>query len=483
MKDILNWIAGAEKAAGTDFFTKINPHDGQPLCRAARSSGKVIDEAVSAAKKAQGAWADLPGVKRGEILNGFTALLKKNREEIARIASLETGRSVHSILGETDGAISLGFFFAGEGQRLYGKTVASGVPNRQVSIIRQPLGVAALIIAANTPVANVAWKIFPALITGNSVVLKAAEDAPATAWIFGKIAREAGIPDGVLNIIQGFGAEAGSALVDHPDVSVVSFTGSTEVGRTIALKAAERFCRVSLELGGKNPLVVCDDADLENAVSWTILSAFGNAGQRCSAASRLIVFESVYDRFRQMLLDRTKKLKIGNQDTDDFGPLISERQLQKVLSIIDRAGRAGATIITGGHRLTDQAHAGGYYAAPTLIENVGPKDEISTVEVFGPVAVLHRTKDLQEALSLSNDSPYGLTAAIHTQNLNRAHWFSERVQAGIVSINGGTFGSEPHLPFGGVKQSGNGTREPGIEALNVYTELKNVCLNLDPGKI
>lgn len=482
VREIPNRIGGVETAAA-DTFVKKNPHDGAPLFRVARSGAGDVGQAVRAAKAAQGRWAALPPAKRGEILTEVALELRKKRDEAARIVALETGKSLHVALAETDGAVQLGLFFGGEGQRFYGRTVASGVAHRQVFTVRQPIGVAGLIVPANTPIANVAWKVFPALLCGNAAVLKAAEDAPGTAWIFGRIAREAGLPDGVLNVVQGMGEEAGAALVEHPDVGVVSFTGSAAVGRRVAMKAAERFCRVSLELGGKNPLVVCDDADLENAVSWTLLSAFSNAGQRCSAASRILVFDAVYEAFKKKLVERAQALRAGVADGDDLGPLINEDHLMRVLSAVERAAGRGAKILTGGRRLTDPAHAAGYYMAPALLENAGPRDEISTAEIFGPVAVLYRVKDLEEAIALSNDSVYGLTSAIHTQNLNRAHEYARRVQAGVVSVNAGTYGSEPHLPFGGLKQSGNGTREPGVEALDVYSEIKNVYINVDPSNL
>jgi aldehyde dehydrogenase (NAD+) len=405
--------------------------------------------------------------------------MRKYQEEIASIVSLETGMSFKQALGETGGAIAQGEFMAGEGRRLYGRTTTSAVPNKYAMVVRQPLGVAGLIIAANTPIANVAWKIFPALICGNAAVLKAAEDTPATAWIVGRIAKEVGLPPGVLNIIQGYGEEAGAPLVASPEVDVISFTGSTEVGRQIAEVAARRLAKVSLELGGKNPLVVCDDADLENAANWVLLSAFSNAGQRCASGSRIIIFDSIYERFREMLVDQTEKLKVGPGDDDDFGPVINERQLTNMLSAVERAREKGAVVLTGGRRLTDAAHVNGFYMAPTILENVGPQDEISTKEIFGPITCLYRVKDFAEALSLANNSPYGLTACIHTRSIHRAIEFSQKIQAGVAMVNGGTFGSEPHMPFGGLKQSGNGTREPGTEALDVYSELKDICINID----
>ncbi len=481
IREVPNWIGGAEKNAPATFIKK-NPHDGTPLSRVARSGAAEIADAVRAAKAAQPAWADLPVAARAARLGEFAARVKAAREEVARTAALETGKTLPAALGETDGAVALAVYFAGEGQRYHGRTVASSVPNREISVVRQPIGVAGLIVPANTPVANVAWKLFPALLCGNAAVLKAAEDAPATAWTFARLAREAGLPDGLFSVVQGLGSEAGAALVAHPDVGVVSFTGSAVAGRAVAMKAAERFCRVSLELGGKNPFVVCDDADLEKAVHWAVLSAFSNAGQRCSSASRILVFDAVYETFRAKLVERAARLRAGVAEGDDFGPLISEEHLSRVLAAVERARKGGAKVLAGGGRLTGPAHASGYYMAPTLLEGAAPAEEISTCELFGPVAALYRVKGLGEAIAFSNDSPYGLTSAIHTQSLHRAHEYAQRVQAGVVSVNGGTFGSEPHVPFGGLKQSGNGTREPGAEALDVYSELKNVVVNFDPSK-
>jgi len=479
-----NWIDGVERSAlSGELFDKQNPADGTLLCRVARSRAEDVQQAVGAARQAQPEWAGLPPVKRGEILHDVAMGLREHREEIARIVALETGKSHKDALGETSGAISLGLFFAGEGQRFYGRTTTSGVINRQAMTIRQPLGVAGLIVAANTPIANVAWKVFPALICGNAAVLKAAEDTPVTAWVFGQIARQAGLPPGVLNIVQGYGEEAGAPLVASPDVDVVSFTGSTAVGRQIAIVAGERLAKVSLELGGKNPLVVCDDADLENAAKWVLLSAFSNAGQRCASASRVIVFDAIYDQFRNMLVERAQRLRVGPADNDDFGPVINRGQLDNMLNVVERARQKGAVILTGGHRLTDPEHCRGFYMAPTLIENVGAHDEISTVELFGPIACLYHATDFAAALSLANDSPYGLTACIHTRSVHRAIQFTQKVQAGVVMVNAGTYGSEPHMPFGGLKQSGNGWREPGTEAVDVYSELKDVYINIDPDQV
>lgn len=478
-KQVPNWIGGHERpAASGEAIDKFNPADGSLLCQVTRSGAEDTDAAIASAQAAFPAWRDTTPVARGQVLYDVVQALRAAREEMARVVALETGKSYKMALGETDGAIALGLFMAGEGQRLYGRTTTSGTPNKWAMTVRQPLGVAGLIIAANTPIANVAWKVFPALICGNTAVLKAAEDTPLSAWLFGRIAREAGLPDGVLNIVQGLGREAGAPLVSDPRVAVVSFTGSTAVGREIAEVVGRRMGRVSLELGGKNPLVVCDDADLDNAVKWVLLSAFSNAGQRCASGSRIIIFDAVYDRFRDMLVEATRKLRVGTGDDDDLGPVINERQLNNMLRSVESAREAGARVLVGGSRVGD-----GYFMAPTLVENVHPSDEISRKELFGPIATLYRVPDFAAALELANDSDYGLTACIHTRSMHRAMEFMGRVESGVVVVNAGTFGSEPHMPFGGVKQSGNGSREPGTEALDVYSNLKDVYITFDPAQV
>lgn len=472
-KMALNWINGSEMGAATgEDFAKLNPASEQEIARIPRSTAADIDRAVEAASAAFPAWSILPAVRRGQILQAIADAMRARRSEMAAIVALETGKSLKDALGETDGAIQLGHFFAGEGMRLYGRTTTSAVPGKTAATIRCPIGIAGLIIAANTPIANVAWKVFPALICGNTAVLKAAEDTPLTAWLFGQIAREAGLPNGVLNIVQGTGIDAGAPLAEHPDVAVLSFTGSTAVGRRLAEAAGKRLARISLELGGKNAFIVCDDADIDNAVRWAALSAFSNAGQRCAAGSRLIVFDSVYETFRERLLATTRSLKLGTADTDDLGPVINGRQISNMVRAVDAARQEGATVLCGGMRLDKP----GYFLSPCLIENCDPKSALSRTELFGPIASLYRVAGYHEAIAMANDSPYGLTAAIHTKNIDRAMHFVQAIQAGVATVNGGTYGSEPHMPFGGVRQSGNGSREPGTEALDVYSSLKDVYM-------
>lgn len=483
-KLIPNWINGNEHPAKAgEWFDKLNPADGKLLTRVARSRADDVFASIESAKHAFSAWSETPAVQRGLILHRIVAGIQSHQEEIAHIVAAETGKSYKDAFGETGGAIQCGLFYAGEGQRLYGRTTTSGTPNKYAMTVRQPIGVAGLIIAANTPIANVAWKIFPALICGNTAVLKASEDTPITAWIMGRIARDAGLPAGVLNVIQGFGEEAGAPLVEHPDVSVISFTGSTKVGSYIQRAAGPRFARISLELGGKNALVVCDDADLENAAKWVLLSAFSNAGQRCASTSRIVIFDSIYEKFCALLVEKANELRVGVSDQDDFGPVINEDQLNNMVSAVERARKNGANVLIGGGRLSDASHKDGYYMSPTLIDGVTPHDEISECELFGPVAILYRAQGFDEALALVNDSPYGLTASIHTRSIHRAMRFCDKVQTGVAVVNAGTHGSEPHMPFGGRKQSGNGSREPGTEALNIYSELKDLYINIDPDQI
>jgi alpha-ketoglutaric semialdehyde dehydrogenase len=449
----------------------------------ARSEITDVDAAVQAAKTAQPAWATTPPVQRGMILHAVCNALESRQKDLADVAAKETGKAPKEAFGEAGGAIALGRFFAGEGQRLYGRTTTSGTSDKYAMTVRQPCGVAGLIIAANTPIANVAWKVFPALICGNAAVLKAAEDTPATAGLFAKIANDAGLPGGVLNVVQGYGTECGVPLVMHPDVDVISFTGSTKVGKWIGEVCGKMLKKVSLELGGKNPLVVCDDADLDEAVKWVCLSAFSNAGQRCAAGSRIIVFDKVYEPFRASLVAATEALKVGATDDDNLGPVINERHLQNMLAVIEKAVKDGARRLTGGKQLTDSEHAKGYYFAPTVIENASPNADISRLELFGPIAALYRVSDYDEAIRLANDSPYGLTACIHTRSVDRGIDFAHKVKSGVAVINAGTFGSEPHMPFGGLRESGNGSREPGTEALDVYSELKNVYIQVRPSQL
>lgn len=478
---VFHWINDKEvESSSNNSFEKLNPANGTLLTHVTRGNKGDVDQAINSAVKKFDEWKSTPVISRADFLRNATQLMEVNKEEIAEIVHQETGKSMKDANSEVNGAIELGFFYAGEGRRFYGKLTTSAMPHRQVMIIREPVGVAALIVPANTPIANVAWKVFPALLCGNTIVLKASKDTPYSALWFAKILKEAGLPSGVLSVVQGFGKDVGTALIEDERISLISFTGSVEVGRQIQEKAGPRFTKISLELGGKNPFVVCDDADLENAANFAVLSAFSNAGQRCASGSRIIVFEKVYDVFKKLLLEKTKKLKVGISDIDDLGPVINELQMKKILTAVEKAKKEGAKVLIGGNRLTDTVHKNGYYILPTILEDVSPDADISSSELFGPVTALYKVKDFNDAISVANNSPYGLTAAIHTSNIHRIQEFIRRVQVGVVSINGPTYGSEPHMPFGGVKNSGNGTREPGTEAVDFYSNLKMVYIKHDP---
>lgn len=452
----------------------VNPATGRVINRVLASRAADVEGAVSAARAAFPDWSGRSAVARGDLLFRLCQRIEDAGAAIAAIAAEETGKTRSDALGEVGAAVQCGRFFAGEGTRLFGRTMPSGTRGKYNATVRQPIGVAGLIIASNTPVANVAWKLFPALICGNSVVMKAAETSPGTALAIARLAAEAGLPPGVFNVVQGTGAEAGAALVAHPGTDVISFTGSTAVGRQIAEICARQLKKVSLELGGKNPFVVCADADLDRAVRWACLSIYSNAGQRCAAASRLLVQDTIYDQFRERLVAATSEVKVGVEEGDLCGPVISGAALSRILEAVDRAVAEGATVLIGGERAVSPALRDGFFMLPTLIEGVAHGHGISTTELFGPVGLLYRFKTYDDALRLANDSPYGLTACIHTRDVDRAMHFAHHVAAGVAVVNAGTYGSEAHMPFGGLRRSGNGTREPGTEALDVYSNLKDI---------
>ena len=465
VEKVENLVGGRSiPAASGGTFDKLRPADGSLLCRVPRSGATEIEAAVTAARAAQAGWPAETPVERGRLVREIALALQARRDETAELVAEETGKSIELALGEADAAIEMGFFVAGEGRRLYGRTTTSAMPNRTVLATRRPVGVAALIVSFNTPLPNYAWKVFPAVFCGNVAVLKPSEHTPLSAAFFGELCREF-LPPGVLNVVHGLGDEAGPPLIESTDVDLVSFTGSAETGRWINEHAGRRLAKVVLELGGKNALVVCDDADLDRAVEWSLASAFSNAGQRCAAASRLVVFDSVYEEFRDRFVEEAR--------TYEVGPLISEGSLDRILAALE-----GAAVLAGGKRI-DRA---GWWLEPTVLEDVPADAYLSCTELFGPVAILYRVQSFDEAIALVNDSPYGLTSAIHTSSLHRAMRFADAVEAGVVVVNGGTHGSEPHMGFGGVKQSGTGWREAGVEALDVYTEWKYINLLADPTK-
>jgi aldehyde dehydrogenase (NAD+) len=483
-QQIAHWIDGAEAPASSgETFEKRCPMDDRVVARVARGNAADVARAVDAAAAAAETWSRLPAPRRGEVLGRAAALLRAQERELAEIVQVETGKPWKNAAAEVASSADLGIFMASEGSRFYGKTMTSPIPNRSVRTERAPIGVCAAIMPFNSPLAGVAWKVFPALLCGNAVVAKSHELTPQTAVAFGKVLQEAGLPTGVYAVVQGLGPEVGPPLVEDPRVGIVSFTGSVATGKQIqrTVSARPMLAKVCLELGGKNPLVVCDDADLALAAEHAVASAFIDAGQRCAAGSRIIVFDRVYDAFRDAMVARTKAVKVGSGPQDDCGPLISKASLDRVLGAVAGAVRRGARVVAGGHAI--ESLAPGYYMAPTILDDLSHDDEMSQQEQFGPVTCLYRVRNFDEAVALANATAFGLTGAIHTFNSNRIEQFIARYRAGLVSINGPTYGAGPHMPFGGVKNSGNGFREPGTEALDVYCEWKTVVVNHDPARV
>jgi alpha-ketoglutaric semialdehyde dehydrogenase len=481
---ILHWIDDAEVASASgEVFEKRCPMDDRVVAKVARGAAADVDHAVASAAAAAEPWGRLPAPRRGEILGRAAALLRAREREFGEIVQTETGKPWKNAVAEVASSADLGVFMESEGSRFYGKTMTSPVPNRAVRTERAPIGVCAAIMPFNSPLAGAAWKLFPALLCGNAVVVKSHEQTPYTAIAFARVLQEAGLARGLCSVIQGFGPDVGTPLVEDCRVGLVSFTGSVPTGKYIQQTVSGRgvLAKVCLELGGKNPLVVCDDADLTMAAEHAVASAFIDAGQRCAAGSRIIVFDRVYDAFRDAMLARTAAVKVGSGPHDDCGPVISRPSLDRLLGVVERAVARGARLLTGGHRV--DALAPGYYMEPTILEAVSPDDELSQEEQFGPVTCLYRVADFDEAVRLANGTAFGLTGAIHTLNSNRIEQFISRYRAGLVSINGPTYGAGPHMPFGGVKNSGNGFREPGTEALDVYCEWKTIVVNHDPTRV
>jgi aldehyde dehydrogenase (NAD+) len=479
-----HWINDAEVASKNGAtFEKRRPQDDGVIAKVARGGRDEVALALNTAAAAAPGWARWPVPKRGAVLGKAAQLLREREPAFGEIVQQETGKPWKNAVAEVASSADLAVFMEGEGSRLYGRTLPSPIPNRTVQTLRSPIGICAAIMPFNSPLAGVAWKVFPALLCGNAVVVKSHELTPYTAVAFGTLLKDAGVPAGVYSVVQGFGSEAGAALVADDRVGVVSFTGSSATGKLIQKVVSERkvLAKVCLELGGKNPFVVCDDADLDAAAELASASAFIDAGQRCASGSRIVVFDRVYDEFRARFLDRVAKVKVGSGPDDDCGPVISQANLDRLIGQVKGAVSRGATLVAGGGAAAEKAP--GYYMQPTVLENVSPADEVSQAELFGPVTCLYRVGGFEEAVHLANGTNYGLTGAIHTTNLHRAQEFITRYQGGLVSINGATYGSGPHMPFGGVKNSGNGFREPGTEALDVYTELKTVVINHNPQRI
>jgi acyl-CoA reductase-like NAD-dependent aldehyde dehydrogenase len=443
------------------------------------SSAEDVDAAVRAAKKAFNAWRLVPAPKRGELLYRVGELLRKYKEEIARGMTREMGKVLKETRGDVQEGIDTAFYVAGEGRRLFGETTPAELPNKFAMSVRMPVGVCALITPWNFPMAIPTWKMFPALLCGNTVVLKPAEDTPHTATRLVEILTEAGIPAGVVNLLHGRGEEVGAALVRHPGVQLVSFTGSAVVGREIASACGQNLKRVSLELGGKNAQIVMEDADLELAVEGALWGAFGTTGQRCTATSRLIVHRDVVKAMTDALVARAEKIKIGDglDESVDMGPLINQPAREKVLRYSDIGRQEGARLRIGGGVHDAGACAKGHFFQPTIFDQVKPSMRIAQEEIFGPVLSIIEVKSFDEAVEVMNGTPYGLSSSIYTKDVGRVFQAMRDIEAGITYINGPTIGAEVHLPFGGVKDTGNGHREAGTTVYDIFTEWKSIYVD------
>lgn len=476
-----NYIAGEwiESASGKTF-QNINPADTSDcIGEFQRSDARDIAKAVEAAQDTAPSWKATPPPKRAEILFRAANLLSERKAALARDMTREMGKPLEEALGDVQEAIDMTFYMAGEGRRLFGQTTTSELPSKFCMTARSPVGVCGLVTPWNFPMAIPAWKLMPALICGNTVVIKPAEDTPLSTCNLVAVLAEAGLPSGVLNCVTGWGPEAGAPLVAHPDVRAVSFTGSVEVGREVAKACAPSFKHTCLEMGGKNIIIVMDDANLDLAVEGAIWGGFGTSGQRCTASSRVAVHKTVYEVFTQRFAERARHLKVGNglDPKVQVGPLINEAQLNTVEQYVQIGLQEGAKILCGGQRLTIGEYSRGWFYAPTVFGNCSPGMRICQEEIFGPVVSLIPCDSLEHAIEIGNSVPYGLSSSIYTRNINQAFKAMQELETGIFYVNAPTIGAETHLPFGGVKQTGNGHREASTAALDFFSEWKSIYID------
>ena len=476
-----NYINGqwVDSVSGKVFENRNPSNIEEILGYFPRSNKEDVDKAVSAAKAAFENWRNTPPPERGKIMFKAGQIMASWKKELAEVISRENGKTVKGALGDVQSGIDMAFFVGGEGSRWYGKTTHSALKKRFAMTKRFPIGVVGIIPSWNFPMALTCWRTLPALLCGNTVVLKSEENTPETTVHFTKILEEAGLPKGVLNLIHGFGIEAGDALVNHPDVSMISFTGSSAVGKIIGTNCAKRFAKVSLELGGKNAVIVLEDADLDLAIEGVVMGAFSLSGQRCTATSRLILESKICETFLKKLTERTSKLKIGpgSDDSSEVTPIISKKQFERILRYIDRAKKNGAKIIYGGEQLKGGVYDKGYYIKPTIINNVSVNMEIAQEEVFGPVLVVFKAESFEDAIKIHNYSKYGLSASLFTKDVNKSFSFFDEAEVGVYYINAPTYGGEAHLPFGGVKNSGLGYREVGWAGIEAFSEVKTIYVD------
>jgi len=480
-KEYKNYINGKWVASSSgEIFENLNPANcNEVLGRFQKSNKKDVDKAVAAAAKAKKMWRQTPAPKRGEIMYKVAELLVKNKESLAQDMTKEMGKIIAETRGDVQEAIDLTYFAAGEGRRLAGDTVPSELPNKFAMSVRMPLGTVACITPWNFPLAIPSWKLIPALMCGNTAVIKPAEDTPLTVASFMNIFEKAGLPPGVVNMVTGYGPDAGAPLVEHKDVDMVSFTGSVATGSDIAAKCAGQMKRYSLEMGGKNPIIIMDDANLNLALEGVMFGAFGTTGQRCTACSRVIIHKKVAKKFTDMLVERAKKLKLGSglDEKVDMGPLITETAREKVNRYVQIGKDEGAKLLTGGNDANGKGCKNGYFYQPTVFTDVETKMRIAQEEIFGPVVSIIACNSFEEAVDIANDSTYGLSSAIYTQDVNRAFKAIETLDTGLTYVNASTIGAEIHLPFGGTKGTGNGHREVGTAALDTFSEWKSVFVD------
>lgn len=461
-------------------FLNINPANHEDVIgEFALSAAEDVSAAVAAAEQAYASWRLVPAPKRAEILYRTGELLTARKEEYAQAMTREMGKVLSETRGDVQEAIDTAFYMAGEGRRLFGQTTPSELANKFAMSVRMPVGVVGMIAPWNFPMAIPSWKLFPALVCGNTCVIKPAEDTPLSTLHLVQTLIEAGLPAGVVNIVTGYGPEAGAPLVEDPRVRAISFTGSSEVGRIVGQNAAARFKPCSLEMGGKNAMIVLADANLDLALEGALWGAFGTAGQRCTATSRIIVDKSVAREFTERLAERARALKVGNglEEAIQMGPQINEQQIATSAKYCAIAKEEGATILCGGERLTQGDYAKGTFFAPTVVAQVKPEMRIAQEEVFGPVVSVIECNGFEEAIRIANQIPYGLSTALYSRDVNKAFAAMRDLEAGITYINAPTIGAEVHLPFGGVKQTGNGHREGGTGALDFYTTWKSVYVD------
>ncbi|HEY0005320.1 MAG TPA: aldehyde dehydrogenase family protein [Pyrinomonadaceae bacterium] len=477
-----NYIGGQWVAASSgETFENLNPADTRDCVgRFALSTREDVSRAVNAAREAYQSWSHMPAPRRAEILFRLGEILIRNKSAYAQEMTREMGKVLKETGGDVQEAIDCTFYTAGEGRRLHGFTTPAEMPSKFAMCVRMPVGLCGLITPWNFPMAIPSWKLIPALVCGNTVVIKPAEDTPLSTVNLVRACEEAGIPPGVVNLVTGYGDPAGAAITNHPALRLISFTGSTETGRLVASACAERNAICSLEMGGKNVIIVMDDADVDLAIEGAVWGAFGTSGQRCTASSRIVVHKKVYKKFVTKLVEQVKALRVGDgaDPKTDMGPVINADAVHKVMSYIEIGQREdGARLACGGNRLTRGEHANGYFIEPTVFTDAAPEMRIAQEEIFGPVTTVIPTGSLEEAIEIANGVRYGLSAAIYTRDVNQAFRAMNEMYTGIFYVNSSTIGAEVHLPFGGTKATGNGHREAGTQVLDIFSEWKSIYVD------